>query len=63
MALPAEGIDFTAHVENFATDLIRQALEATGWNKNKAAQLLGLKRTTLVEKIRARGILPPEASS
>jgi DNA-binding NtrC family response regulator len=59
VALPAEGLDFTEHVEDFATDLIRQALEATGWNKNRAAKLLGLKRTTLVEKIRAKGITPP----
>ncbi len=60
--LPLEGLDFTTHVDNIATDLIRQALEATGWNKNQAAKLLGLKRTTLVEKIRAKGIKPRDES-
>ena len=32
------------------------ALEKTGWNKNKAARLLKLNRTTLVEKIRKRNL-------
>jgi len=58
--LPAEGVDFSALVDAFETDRIRQALETTGWNKNQAALLLDLKRTTLVEKIRAKRILPPE---
>jgi DNA-binding NtrC family response regulator len=54
--LPEEGLDFAAAVGAFETDLIRQALEATGGNKNRAAHLLGLKRTTLLEKIRAKGL-------
>jgi DNA-binding NtrC family response regulator len=61
--LPADGLDFANHVEAFSTNLIRQALEATGWNKNQAAKLLGLKRTTLVEKVRTLGIQPPEPST
>jgi transcriptional regulator with PAS, ATPase and Fis domain len=56
--LPEEGIDFTSVVDAFETDLIRQALDTTGWNKKQAADLLGLKRTTLVEKIRSKGIGP-----
>jgi DNA-binding NtrC family response regulator len=32
------------------------ALERTGWNKKAAAELLRLNRTTLVEKIRKKGI-------
>ena len=32
--------------------LIDQALERTGGNRNAAAQLLGLNRTTLVEKLK-----------
>ena len=56
--LPKDGVDFSAVVEAFETDLIRQALEATSWNKKQAAELLGLKRTTLVEKIRAKSIQP-----
>jgi transcriptional regulator with PAS, ATPase and Fis domain len=34
--------------------LIRQALERTGNNRNQAAKLLGLNRTTLVERIKKR---------
>ena len=60
ISLPAEGIDFSAYMEGNARDVIRQALDATGWNKNRAAKLLGLKRTTLVEKIRTLGIEPDE---
>jgi DNA-binding NtrC family response regulator len=57
--LPEGGVDFAALIDTVETDLILQALEATGWNKNQAARLLGLKRTTLVEKIRAKGIKKP----
>ena len=60
VTLPAEGVDFAAMVDRLENDLIEQALETTGWNKNQAAQLLGLKRTTLVEKIRSKGIQPKE---
>jgi DNA-binding NtrC family response regulator len=56
VALPQDGLDFAQEVDSFETDLIRQALDATGGNKNRAAQLLRLKRTTLVEKIRAKGL-------
>jgi DNA-binding protein Fis len=35
----------------------------TGGNKNRAAELLGLNRTTLVEKLRRkRTMMPPAAS-
>jgi DNA-binding NtrC family response regulator len=57
-ALPPEGVDYQELVGSFERDLIVAALEATGWNKNRAAQLLNLKRTTLVEKIRTRNIAP-----
>jgi DNA-binding NtrC family response regulator len=60
VALPPTGVDFEALVSSFEEELILQALEATGWNKNRASQLLGLKRTTLVEKIRAKGIAAPD---
>jgi DNA-binding NtrC family response regulator len=60
VALPRQGVDFQALVSAFESDLITQALVSTGWNKNQAAQLLNLKRTTLVEKIRSKGIKQPE---
>jgi len=54
--LPSTGLDFNDVVGRFETDLIEQALEHTHWNKNRAAQLLGLNRTTLIEKIKKRQI-------
>ncbi|MFQ5513041.1 MAG: sigma-54-dependent transcriptional regulator [Myxococcota bacterium] len=61
VTLPTEGLDFARTIEEFEASLILQALEATHWNKNQAAQLLRLKRTTLVEKIRSKRLKPPEA--
>lgn len=57
--VPAGGLDFNEVVEQVEVDLILQALEHTHWNKNRAAQLLGLNRTTLEGKIRKRGLEPP----
>jgi DNA-binding NtrC family response regulator len=57
--LPEAGVDFAALIDTVETDLILQALDTTGWNKNQAARLLGLKRTTLVEKIRSKGLQKP----
>ena len=59
VSLPADGVDFSALVDAFERDLIVQALATTEGNKNRAALLLGLKRTTLVEKIRTKGIATP----
>jgi DNA-binding NtrC family response regulator len=53
-ALPESGLrlrDFLARLEQ---DLIDQALARTGGNRNQAARLLGLNRTTLVEKLKKR---------
>ena len=38
--------------------MILQALAQTHWNKNRAAALLGLNRTTLLEKIKKKGLRP-----
>jgi DNA-binding NtrC family response regulator len=45
---------FKHAVEEYENELILKALQQTGWNKNKAAELLGLNRTTLVEKIKRK---------
>ena len=59
--LSSEGLSFRDVVDRVETDLIVQALEQTHGNKNKAAQLLGLNRTTLLEKIKKKGLAdPPE---
>jgi len=54
--LPLAGIDLRHVVEQFENHLILQALERTRWNKNQAAKLLGLNRTTLVEMLKRKGI-------
>ncbi len=58
--VPSTGIEFNKVVARFESDLIEQALEHTHWNKNRAAGLLGLNRTTLIEKIKKRGITRPD---
>ncbi len=50
--LPPEGIDLRAHVAAIEESLIRQALERSSGIVAQAARLLGLRRTTLVEKLR-----------
>ncbi len=57
-AIPEAGIDFNSAVDAYENALIMQALEKTGWNRNRAAQLLRLNRTTLVEKIKKKGLAP-----
>jgi DNA-binding NtrC family response regulator len=59
VAIPPDGVDFEGLVDSFESDLIHQALDTTNWNKNRAAKLLNLKRTTLVEKIRSKGLTKP----
>jgi transcriptional regulator with PAS, ATPase and Fis domain len=50
--LTAEGLCLSTAVSDFEKNLIYQSLEQTDWVKNKAAKLLQVKRTTLVEKIK-----------
>ncbi len=50
--LPDGGMKLDRHVADIELSLIRQALERTGNNKRQAAQLLNLKRTTLIEKLK-----------
>jgi len=52
VSLPEGGLDLPAYITEIERQLIRRALEETDGNKQQAAQLLGLKRTTLVEKTR-----------
>lgn len=52
--LPEEGVDLAAAMESFENSLIRQALDRTGGNRNRAAQVLRINRTTLIEKIRRK---------
>ena len=54
--LPDAGMNMFSAIDNYQNNLIKQALARTAGNRNRAAQLLGLNRTTLVEMIRRRGL-------
>jgi DNA-binding NtrC family response regulator len=59
MMLPADGLDLKNIVAGFENHLIDQALARTAGNKNRASELLKMNRTTLVEKLRKRGMIVP----
>jgi transcriptional regulator with PAS, ATPase and Fis domain len=61
MVLPNTGVNLKNIVEAFENHLIDQALARTGNNKNRASELLMMNRTTLVEKLRKRGMITPAA--
>jgi DNA-binding NtrC family response regulator len=52
ITLPEDGLDLPEYVGRIEKELIELSLERTGGNKGKAARLLNLKRTTLVEKLK-----------
>jgi len=59
MILPNVGLDLKSIVAAFENHLIDQALTRTHGNKNRASELLKMNRTTLVEKLRKRGMIKP----
>jgi DNA-binding NtrC family response regulator len=59
--LPENGADLKTILEGVEERMIGEALIRTGGNKNRAAELLGLNRTTLVEKLRRRRASPSQA--
>ena len=63
MFLTDKGVDLKAVVTAFENHLVDQALTRTNGNKNRASMLLGLNRTTLVEKLRKRGMITPLKSN
>ena len=52
LTLPDHGLDFERTVAEFERNILLQALEKTSGNKKQAADMLGLKRTTLAAKLR-----------
>jgi DNA-binding NtrC family response regulator len=52
LVIPEAGIDMEQRVADYEHRLIRRALELTNGNKRQAADLLHLKRTTLIEKLK-----------
>ncbi len=71
--LPEDGLDLREHMARIELQLIREALERSQGVVAHAAQLLGLRRTTPVEKLRkygidrdqgrAGGLIPPPSSA
>ena len=59
MVLPNSGVDLKSIVAAFENHLVDQALQRTSGNKNRASELLQMNRTTLVEKLRKRGLIVP----
>jgi transcriptional regulator with PAS, ATPase and Fis domain len=53
LPLPEEGLDFEAVIGRIELNLLQQALERAQGNKKAAADMLGLKRTTLAAKLRS----------
>ena len=51
--LPQEGINFDEVVSSFELSLLNQALTVSGGNKARAADLLQIKRTTLLAKMKS----------
>ncbi len=53
ISLPEEGLDFEAVIGKIELNLLAQALERAHGNKKVAADILGLKRTTLAAKLKS----------
>jgi DNA-binding NtrC family response regulator len=55
ISIPEEGLNFVSVVSQLERELILRSLERTGGNKQKAARLLQLSRTTLIDKLQRLG--------
>jgi sigma-54 specific flagellar transcriptional regulator A len=62
-ALPQDGLDLRAHLLSIERRLVEQALERSNGTVAHAARLLGLRRTTLVEKLRKLGMTDIEVAT
>jgi sigma-54 specific flagellar transcriptional regulator A len=60
--LPGEGLDLREHLNNLECELIRQALDECNGVVAHAANLLRMRRTTLVEKLRKYGLRGEETT-
>ncbi len=54
--LSSDGVDLNSMLDDFENNMIVQALEISKGVKSKAANLLGLNRTTLIEKMKKKAI-------
>ncbi len=60
--LGEDGVNLNRLVRELEGRLINEALKRTGGNKQAAAKLLGLKRTTFSAKLRRCGVIAPASS-
>jgi DNA-binding NtrC family response regulator len=60
-ALPAEGLSFKDAVASYERALLSAALQRASGVQKRAAELLGLKPTTLNEMLKRHGMLPRDA--
>lgn len=58
--IPEKGFSLSDVVADYEKRLIVQALDQTNWVKNRAAKLLNVNRTTLLEKMKRTGIVKKE---
>jgi DNA-binding NtrC family response regulator len=63
VTIPKGDITFDHAVEEYEKRLILQALNETNWVKTKAAKLLKMNRTTLIEKMKKKKIYKPAVGS
>ncbi len=59
--IPDDGFSLSNAINEYERLLIIRALEKADWVKNRAAKLLNMNRTTLVEKIKKQGIERPRS--
>ena len=50
--LPNDGLNLKEYLADLEVSMIKQALEKNDWVVARSAELLGMRRTTLVEKMR-----------
>ena len=61
--IPDDGFSLSGAINEYERLLIIRALEKADWVKNRAAKLLNMNRTTLVEKIKKQGIEKPRSAA
>jgi len=63
ISLPDQGMDYEQTLARIERSILEQALRKTGGNKKAAADMLGLKRTTLAAKVRSLETAPGDPES
>jgi DNA-binding NtrC family response regulator len=61
-SISEEGFSLNNAINEYERLLIVRALEKSNWVKNRAAKILNMNRTTLVEKIKKQGIERPNSA-